>query len=68
MEELKELDICFGKILKLPEVLQDPQVRHRGLIAEYVPPASFGEHTEELLKKMGYREGEIEGLKKEGVI
>jgi crotonobetainyl-CoA:carnitine CoA-transferase CaiB-like acyl-CoA transferase len=93
MEELKELDICFGKILDLPEVFQDPQVRHRGLIAEYVhptkgkinllapavkmsevswevqvPPASFGEHTEEVLKKLGYGEGEIEDLKREGVI
>jgi len=93
MEELKELDICFGKILDLPEVFQDPQVRHRGLIAEYVhptkgkinllapavkmsevswevrvPPASFGEHTEVVLKKLGYGEGEIEDLKREGVI
>lgn len=93
MEELKELDICFGKILDLPEVFQDPQVRHRGLIAEYVhptkgkinflapavkmsevswevrvPPASFGEHTEGVLKKLGYGEGEIEDLKREGVI
>lgn len=33
-----------------------------------VPPASFGEHTEEILQKLGYEKGEIEGLKKEGVI
>ncbi len=93
MEELKQIDICFGKMLDLPEVFQEPQVRHRKLIAEYihpkkgrmnflapplkmsdvsweirVPPASFGEHTEEILQKLGYEKGEIEGLKKESVI
>jgi len=93
MEELGKWDVCFGKILNLPEVFQDPQVRHRNLIAEYVhpqkgkmnflapplkmsdvsweirvPPASFGEHTEEILKQLGFAEAEIAALKKEGVI
>ena len=31
-------------------------------------PAKFGEHTEEVLKELGYEELEIEGLKREGVV
>jgi len=31
-------------------------------------PANFGEHTEEVLKELGYGDLEIEGLKREGVV
>jgi crotonobetainyl-CoA:carnitine CoA-transferase CaiB-like acyl-CoA transferase len=93
MEELKDLDICFGMVLSLPEVFQDSQVRHRRLVSEYfhpakgkknilappikmsevswevqVLPASFGEHTEQVLKELGMGRKEIESLRKEGVI
>lgn len=93
MEEMKDLDICFGSVLSLPEVFQDPQVTHRMLIGEYIhptrekrpvlapaikmsevswevqmPPASFGEHTELVLKELGFGKKEIVGLRKEGVI
>ena len=93
MEELKDLDICFGMVLSLPEVFQDPQVRHRRLVSEYfhpakgkknilappikmpevswevqVLPASFGEHTEQVLKELGFGKEEVESLRKEEVI
>ena len=32
------------------------------------PPPSFGEHTEEILKQLGYAEAEILGMRQEGVI
>jgi crotonobetainyl-CoA:carnitine CoA-transferase CaiB-like acyl-CoA transferase len=31
-------------------------------------PAEFGEHTEEVLKEMGFKEDEIRQMKKEGVV
>ncbi|HXZ37910.1 MAG TPA: CoA transferase, partial [Thermodesulfobacteriota bacterium] len=31
-------------------------------------PAVFGEHTEEILKELGFREEEIRHMKKEGVV
>jgi crotonobetainyl-CoA:carnitine CoA-transferase CaiB-like acyl-CoA transferase len=36
MAELKDLDVCFGKILDLAETFKDPQVRHRKLVTEFV--------------------------------
>ncbi len=33
-----------------------------------IPPPKLGEHTEEILKSLGYTGKEIEGFKKEGVI
>lgn len=36
MEELKDLDVCFGKVLHLEEVFNDPQVRHRRMVTEFV--------------------------------
>ena len=93
MEELKELDVCFGKILHLDEAFQDPQVVHRQMVTEFhdekqgkikllasplkmsetptdirMAPASFGEHTEEVLKELGFKEEEIKTLKEEGVV
>lgn len=93
MEELKDLDICLGKVLHLEEALNDPQVTQRKMVVEFsdsqkgrmkllaspiklsetppdirMAPASFGEHTVDVLKELGYEELEIEGLKREGVI
>jgi len=34
VEEFADLDICFGPVATLGEAMQDPQVRHRGMIVE----------------------------------
>ncbi len=93
MEELKELDVCFGKVLHLEEAFQDSQVVHRQMVTEFrdekqgkikllaspiklsgTPPdirrgpASFGEHTDEVLKELGFKKEEIEQMKREGIV
>ena len=35
MVELKEVDVCFGKVLSLQEALNDPQVKHREMVVEF---------------------------------
>jgi len=35
MEELKDLDVCFGKVLSLEEALHDPQVVSRRMVTEF---------------------------------
>ena len=93
-EELKEVDLCLGKVLSLEEVLKDPQVLSRKMIQSINgpkgrkiriigqpikmsksivktprPPAScFGEHTEKILKSLGFHKQEIEQFRKEGVL
>jgi crotonobetainyl-CoA:carnitine CoA-transferase CaiB-like acyl-CoA transferase len=32
--ELADLDICFGPVATLSEMMRDPQVRHRGMVVE----------------------------------
>jgi formyl-CoA transferase len=32
--ELADLDICFGPVATLGEMMRDPQVRHRGMVLE----------------------------------
>jgi crotonobetainyl-CoA:carnitine CoA-transferase CaiB-like acyl-CoA transferase len=32
--DLADLDICFGPVATLSEMMRDPQVRHRGMVAE----------------------------------
>jgi crotonobetainyl-CoA:carnitine CoA-transferase CaiB-like acyl-CoA transferase len=93
MAELKDLDVCFGKILDVDETFEDPQVQHRKLVTEFVDdrkgkmkllsppikmsdtppdirraPADFGQHTEEVLKELGFKGEEIEQMKREGVV
>ena len=93
MEKLKDVDVCFGKVLHLEEALHDPQVVHRSMVAEFPDgakgkmsllaspikmsdtppdirraPAKFGEHTEQVLRELGFGEEEIEALKTEGVV
>jgi len=92
MDELKDLEVCFGKVLHLDETFKDPQVVHRKMIVELhdekkgkvkllasavkmseTPadirraPASFGEHTDEVLQELGFEKEEIEQIKREGV-
>ncbi len=93
MEELKDLDVCIGKVLHLDEAFKDPQLVHRRMVTEFndpkkgrmnllssplkmseTPPdirrgpAAFGEHTEEVLKELGFKEDEIGEMKREGVV
>jgi crotonobetainyl-CoA:carnitine CoA-transferase CaiB-like acyl-CoA transferase len=93
MEELKDLDVCIGKVLHLDEAFRDPQVVHRKMVtgfddpkkgkmmllssplkmSETPPdirsaPAAFGEHTEEVLRELGFQEEEIRRMKKEGAV
>jgi len=35
MEELKESDVCFGKVLSLEEAFQDPQVLSRQMLTDF---------------------------------
>jgi formyl-CoA transferase/CoA:oxalate CoA-transferase len=34
VERLADLDICFGPVATLSEMLRDPQVRHRGMVVD----------------------------------
>jgi crotonobetainyl-CoA:carnitine CoA-transferase CaiB-like acyl-CoA transferase len=93
MKELRELDVCFGKVLHLDEAFQDPQAIHRKMVTEFedgkkgkmsllsspirlsetppdirLAPAGFGEHTEEVLRELGFKHEEIEEMKREGVV
>jgi crotonobetainyl-CoA:carnitine CoA-transferase CaiB-like acyl-CoA transferase len=93
MEDLKDLDVCIGKVLHLDEAFKDPQVVQRRMVTEFTDekkgkmrllspplkmsdtppdirraPAEFGEHTEEVLKEMGFKEEEVRQMKREGVV
>src|SRR5689334_15280283 len=34
VEEVADVDICYGPVATLPEMMRDPQVRHRGMATE----------------------------------
>jgi crotonobetainyl-CoA:carnitine CoA-transferase CaiB-like acyl-CoA transferase len=93
MAELKDEDVCVGKILDLEETFRDPQVLARRMVTEFedprkgkvrllssplkmsetppeirTAPAAFGEHTEEVLRELGYDAGQIAEMKKAGVV
>jgi crotonobetainyl-CoA:carnitine CoA-transferase CaiB-like acyl-CoA transferase len=93
MEDLKDLDVCIGKVLHLDEAFKDPQVVQRRMVTEFTDekkgkmrllssplkmsdtppdirraPAEFGEHTEEVLKEMGFKGEEVRQMKREGVV
>jgi crotonobetainyl-CoA:carnitine CoA-transferase CaiB-like acyl-CoA transferase len=92
LDELGELDICFGPVRNLEEAYDDPQLQHRGMVVEldtpggrqrYIgspiklsetPPASrpplttFGQHTEDVLRGLGYGPGDIAALREQGTI
>ena len=38
MEDLKDLDVCFGKVLPVEEALKDPQVSYRKMVTEFLDP------------------------------
>jgi crotonobetainyl-CoA:carnitine CoA-transferase CaiB-like acyl-CoA transferase len=93
LEELKDLDVCIGKVLSLEETLRDPQVVSRRMVTKIqdqgkrelnllsspiklsamppdirTAPAAFGEHTEEVLRELGYSAAQIDDMKKKGAV
>jgi crotonobetainyl-CoA:carnitine CoA-transferase CaiB-like acyl-CoA transferase len=93
LEAFDRVDTCVALINGLGEMLDDPQVRRRGLIGEiehptegkikqigptvklsatpgeiHSPPPALGEHTRDVLSKLGYDEARIEDLATAGVI
>lgn len=90
---LNTRDICVGKVYRLDEVFEDPQVKHRGMVVDlaepgkgsmrmlgipwklsdtpgkvrHLPPAE-GEHTQQVLRSLGYKENEIERLRQAGAV
>jgi crotonobetainyl-CoA:carnitine CoA-transferase CaiB-like acyl-CoA transferase len=62
---IQEISLASGEKIKqvgFPMKLSDMPDRLR------IPPPKLGEHTDEILKSLGYTGREIEGFKKEGVI
>jgi crotonobetainyl-CoA:carnitine CoA-transferase CaiB-like acyl-CoA transferase len=84
-----------GRVLTVPQALDHPQVRHRGLLRTFdhvpgierpiklaragfkmqdadpdvaAPPPRLGEHTDALLKELGYSGQEINDLKEAGAV
>jgi crotonobetainyl-CoA:carnitine CoA-transferase CaiB-like acyl-CoA transferase len=71
-------DACFSLVRSVPEVLEDQQIQHRGLIADGTlmpqvrllstpgtvrrPAPRLGEHTAEILTAIGYAETDIDRL------
>jgi crotonobetainyl-CoA:carnitine CoA-transferase CaiB-like acyl-CoA transferase len=93
LEELKDLDVCIGKVLSLEETLRDPQVVSRRMVTKIqdpgkgelnllsspiklsamppdirTAPAAFGEHTEEVLRELGYSAAQIDDMKRKGAV
>jgi crotonobetainyl-CoA:carnitine CoA-transferase CaiB-like acyl-CoA transferase len=87
--ELADLDICFGPVATLGEMMQDPHVRQRGMVVEgpdgrralgnpiklsHTPPQmrlpapQLGEHSDAVLRNLGYSTGDIAGLRERGVV
>ncbi len=85
----KGRDIPFAPVQTLPEALDDPHFRERGIVTtdargwdhvgtplrfadepgrpRFDPPA-LGQHSEEILRGLGYADSEIARLRDEGVI
>ncbi len=54
--------------LLFPQVVANPINLSQTPATVRTPAPEFGQHTEEILQKLGYEKGEIEGLKKESAI
>jgi crotonobetainyl-CoA:carnitine CoA-transferase CaiB-like acyl-CoA transferase len=92
-ELLQQADVCAGPVLALDEVVQDPQLRQRGLFAAVehptlgrvpqvafpvqmsatpgrveTPPPELGQHTDEVLRDVGYDAAAISDFRRDGVI
>jgi crotonobetainyl-CoA:carnitine CoA-transferase CaiB-like acyl-CoA transferase len=93
LEAFERVDTCLALINDIDEMINDPQVKRRGLIAEIdhptegkikqiaptvklsatpgeikSPPPLLGEHTEAILREIGYTEEQVDQLVNDGVI
>jgi len=93
VELLHQADVCAGPVLRLDEVVRDPQLVGRGLFTEVehpklgavpqvafpvqmsgtparvtAPPPELGEHTDEVLRGLGYDGAAIGALRRDGVV
>jgi crotonobetainyl-CoA:carnitine CoA-transferase CaiB-like acyl-CoA transferase len=93
LELLHQADVCAGPVLRLDEVVRDPQLAGRGLFTEVehpklgtvqqvafpvqmsgtparvtVPPPELGEHTDDVLRGLGYDPAAITALRRDGVV
>ena len=93
LEIFREHGFAAGPIYTMDEVWNDPQIKHRGLVAELVHPVAgqvkaiapaarlsatptsvrtpaptLGQHTDEVLKKLGLGAADLRALKRAGAI
>ncbi len=83
-EALADVDSCVAPVNSLAEALEDPQLRHRGMLADELlglpfrlsvpesrtrePGRPRGADTDAMLGELGYSATEIERLRVEGVV
>jgi crotonobetainyl-CoA:carnitine CoA-transferase CaiB-like acyl-CoA transferase len=90
---MERAGVPCGPINSIPEVFEDPQIKHRGMQIELPhptagrvalvgsplkfaeaqtsyrrPPPMLGQHSDEVLRELGFADDQIATLRKEGVV
>jgi crotonobetainyl-CoA:carnitine CoA-transferase CaiB-like acyl-CoA transferase len=90
---MEHAGVPCGPINSIPEVFEDPQIKHRGMQIElphpttgrvpsvgsplkfataqtayHRPPPMLGQHSDEVLRELGFTDDAIASLRKEGVV